>query len=115
MLTEPQQRILLKEIDDFLGKIQKHTSLIVKLQASNGAEQLDLFVKNNGGFSVSAQISVQTGCNFGHLHELNFTVSAGATSVFGPFETQRFNTNESKVTWIYLADSSSTQLLAISI
>ena len=74
-----------------------------------------LFVKNNGGFSVSAQISVQTGCNFGHLHELNFTVSAGATSVFGPFETQRFNTNESKVTWIYLADSSSTQLLAISI
>ena len=74
-----------------------------------------LFVKNNGVSSVSAQILVQTKCNFGHLHELNFTVSAGATSVFGVFETQRFNTNESEVVWNYLSDSSSTQLLAISI
>ena len=74
-----------------------------------------LFVKNNGEDPVSAQMLAQAQCNFGHLHDLIFTVSAGATSVFGVFETQRFNTNESKVTWTYLSDSSSTQLLAISI
>lgn len=51
MKSIDQQRMLLKEIDDLLWDVQKHTSLILKLQATNWAEQLDIFLQKQWNYA----------------------------------------------------------------
>jgi len=51
LLSESDQRALLAEIDDLLWVTQKYTSLMLHLQPTNAAEQMEIFLAKNGDYA----------------------------------------------------------------